>query len=243
MSNATNVIIIDDEPLARSLVKEFLIDHNHMEVVAECDDGFQGIKAIGEHRPDLVFLDVQMPKITGLEMLELLDEVPSVIFTTAYEEYAIKAFEANAVDYLLKPFSKARFDEAVARYQSRPKLSNTEVQKLMDAQPTNRIVIRDGGRIRILPLKAIIHLEADDDYVKITTQEGTFMKKATLKHYEDQLPDAQFVRIHRSFMVNVGYITRIDPYEKASHMAVLSSGGRLPVSKSGYQRLKEVLGI
>lgn len=241
--STTRAIIIDDEPLALELVKEFLQNHPDVEVVAECNDGFQGIKAIGEHQPDLVFLDVQMPKITGLEMLELLDEVPSVIFTTAFQEHAIKAFEANAVDYLLKPFSKERFDEAVARYRSRPKLSNTEVQKLMDAQPTNRIVIRDGGRIRILPLKDIIHLEADDDYVKIATQDGTFMKKVTLKQYEEQLPSTQFIRVHRSYMVNVSYITRIDPYEKTSHMAVLSTGGRLPVSKSGYQRLKEALGI
>lgn len=236
-------LIIDDEPLACQVVREFLGDYPQFEIVAECHDGFAGVKAIGEHQPELLFLDVQMPKINGFEMLELLDEIPSVIFTTAFEEFAIQAFEANAVDYLLKPFSKERFDRAITKYLEQPHKSRPEVDKLTRSQPLSRIVIRDGGRIRILPLKDIIVLEADDDYVKLRTADGSFMKKITLKHYEDQLPEDQFIRIHRSFMVNVGHITRIDPYEKTSHIAILKDGTRLPVSKTGYQKLKEVLGV
>ena len=236
-------IIIDDEPLAISVVKEYLSKHGHIQVVAECNDGFQGLKAIAEHDPDVIFLDVQMPKISGLEMLELLDEAPSVIFTTAFEEHAIKAFEANAVDYLLKPFNQERFDEAIQRLLARSGPERTEVQKLMADQPVNRIVLRDGGRIRILPLSEISVLEADDDYVKIRTRDASYLKKATLGYYEKSLPERQFVRVHRSFLLNVQFVTRIDPYEKTSHVAVLITGQKVPVSRSGYQRLKEVLGI
>lgn len=236
-------IIIDDEPLAISVIKEYLAAHPEIEVVAECHDGFQALKAIAEHEPDLLFLDVQMPKISGLEMLELLDEVPAVVFTTAFEEYAIKAFEANAVDYLLKPFSQERFGEAIQKLKQRQGAMHTEVQKLMSAQQVNRIVLRDSGRIRILPLTEVSVLEADDDYVKIKTKDGSFLKKATLTHYEANLPEKQFVRVHRSYLLNVQFITRIDPYEKSSHIAVLTTGERVPVSRSGYQRLKEALGI
>ncbi len=236
-------ILIDDEPLAISVVKEYLGNHEEVEVVAECNDGFQALKAIAEHKPDLLFLDVQMPKISGLELLELLDEVPMIIFTTAFEKHAIKAFEANAVDYLLKPFSQDRFDEAMNRLATRQGGQQMEVQRLMSTQQVNRIVLKDSGRIRILPLSEISVLEADDDYVKIKTKDGAFLKKATLSHYESSLPEKQFVRVHRSFLLNVQFITRIDPYEKTSHVAVLTSGERVPVSRSGYQRLKEVLGI
>lgn len=236
-------IIIDDEPLACQVIREFLDEHPSFEVVSICHDGFEGVKAITGHKPDLIFLDVQMPKINGFEMLELLDELPAVIFTTAFEEFAIQAFEANAVDYLLKPFSRERFDKAIAKYLEQPLKSTPEISKLTGNQSLNRIVIRDGGRIRILALRDISVLEADDDYVKIRVADGAFLKKVTLKHYEDQLPPDQFVRIHRSFIVNVGHITRIDPYEKSSHMAILKDGTRLPVSKAGYQRLKEVLGV
>lgn len=236
-------IIIDDEPLAISLVEEYLKKHPEIQVLGRFNDGFQGFKAINELNPDLVFLDVQMPKISGIEMLELLDELPSVIFTTAFEEYAIKAFEANAIDYLLKPFSQERFDSAIQRFKVRPENQSAEVAKLMHAQPTNRIVLKDNGRIRILALKDVDYLEADDDYVKIVCGKDSYLKKTTLKNYEQQLPSNVFVRIHRSSMVNISQITRIEPYEKTSHIAILKSGVRLPVSKSGYATLKNVLGI
>ena len=198
---------------------------------------------IQDLKPDLVFLDVQMPKISGLEMLELLDDLPSVVFTTAFEEHALKAFEANAVDYLLKPFSQERFDAAIERFKATQGHAKPQVEKLLNAQTVNRIVLKDNGQIRIIPLEDIITLEADDDYVKLVTTNGNFMKKVTLKHYEEHLPSDHFVRIHRSFMVNVKEVTRIEPYEKTSHLAITKSGLKLPVSKSGYVKLKEVLGI
>lgn len=234
------VIVIDDEPLACHLVKEYLAEYPQFEVVATCHDGFDGAKAITEHKPDLIFLDVQMPKINGFELLELLDEKPAVIFTTAFDAYAVQAFEASATDYLLKPYTKERFDRAIQKYLEKPAQN---IDRLIQNQKITRIVIRDGGRIRILPLKDVWVIEADDDYVKIKTADGAFLKKDTLKHYEEELPYDQFVRVHRTFMVNVSQISRIDPYEKTSHVAVLKNGDRIAVSKQGYLRLKEVLGI
>lgn len=238
-------IIIDDEPLSISVTKEYLQHHRDIEVVGECNDGFRALKMIAELKPDLIFLDVQMPKITGLEMLELIDadELPTIIFTTAFEEYALKAFENNAVDYLLKPYSQERFDQAMERLRSRPRMKQNDVQELASTQSSNRIVLRDNGQIRIIALKDIRFIEADDDYVKIHCSEGVFMKKVTLKYYENALPSELFLRVHRSTMVNVNFITRIEPYEKTSHLAILSTGEKLQVSKSGYQLLKEVLGI
>lgn len=238
-------LIIDDEPLACDLVHEYLNDFAEIEVVGRCHDGFQGMKAISEHRPDLIFLDVQMPKITGFEMLELLDEPPAVIFTTAFDEYAIKAFEANAVDYLLKPFSKERFDKAVQKFLSRPEVEKEKIQKVMETaapvQNQNRVVIKDGSKIRIIPIREVIRLEADDDYVKIYTEQGNFVKKKTLQHFEDTLSAEHFLRVHRSHLINITHITRIDPYEKNSHVALLKNGERISVSRGGYQKLKETL--
>jgi len=238
-------IIIDDEPLAISVTKEYLALHSDIEVIGECNDGFRALKMITDLKPDLIFLDVQMPKITGLEMLELIDEdeLPAIIFTTAFEEYAIKAFENNAVDYLLKPYSQERFDQAMVRLRNQPRMKQDDVQELSATQTSNRIVLRDNGQIKIIAHKDIRFLEADDDYVKIHCADGVFMKKITLKHYENVLPSELFIRIHRSFMANVNYITRIEPCEKTSHIAILTSGEKLQVSKSGYQLLKEVLGI
>ncbi|GAB5539427.1 MAG: LytTR family DNA-binding domain-containing protein [Salibacteraceae bacterium] len=235
-------IIIDDEPLAASIVREYL--HNHqVEVLAECRDGFDGAKQINELRPDLVFLDVQMPKITGFEMLEILDHIPHIVFTTAFEEHALKAFEANAVDYLLKPFSQKRFDEAMHRVHQKSGEDKNRVEGLASEQKLSRLVLRDEGKIRIVPNDEIYYLEADDDYTTIYTEQGRFVKKATLKRFENQFSEYDFVRVHRSFLVNVIHITRIEPYEKTSHLAILKSGAKVPVSRSGYARVKEVLGL
>jgi two-component system LytT family response regulator len=239
------VIIIDDEPLARGIVREYLQSFPEMEIVAECSDGFEGIKAIQQSAPDLVFLDVQMPKINGFEMLELLDEMPAVIFTTAFEEYALKAFESEAVDYLLKPFSKERFMKAIQRWQQQTAPDKQAVIQLaqQQAQQQNRIVVKDGSKIRIIPFAQIHYLESADDYVKIHTADGVFLKNKTMSFFESVLPADQFVRIHRSYLVQVSLITRIDPYEKESHLVVLRVGVKLPASRSGYTRLKEVLGL
>jgi two-component system LytT family response regulator len=243
-------ILIDDEPLARTLVKEYLQNHPSIEVVAECGDGFEGVKAIQQYQPDLLFLDVQMPKINGFEMLELVPKPPAVIFTTAFDEYAMKAFESHAVDYLLKPFSQERFDKAVDKFRSQTGVQQQvqATENLLQEEPVlhsqyKRIVVKLGGNIKIIPVPTIHYIEAADDYVKICTAEGSFLKNKTMGYYEKCLPQDQFVRTHRSYIVNIQEITRIDPYEKESHLAILKSGTRLPVSKTGYVRLKEVLGM
>lgn len=243
------VILIDDEPLARSVVREYLAQHPSMEVLSECGDGFEGVKAIQQHQPDLIFLDIQMPKITGFEMLELLEKPPAVIFTTAFDEFAIKAFEAHAVDYLLKPFNQERFDKAIAKWEEKqsdiPEKSTQDLLEAASLSPAQRqrIVVRNGSKIKIISVHDVWYLEAADDYVKIHTSEGYFLKNKTMTHFEQALDEQQFVRSHRSYIVNVQQITRIDPYEKDNHVAILRSGAKVPVSRSGYARLKEVLGL
>jgi len=243
------IVIIDDEPLARSVVKEYLQKHPHLEVIQECGDGFEGVKAIQQHQPDLIFLDIQMPKITGFEMLELIEQPPAVIFTTAFDEFAIKAFEAHAVDYLLKPFNQDRFDKALAKWnEQKTAVTEKATQELIESAALSpsqrqRIVVRNGSKIKIISVHDVFYLEAADDYVKIHTQEGYFLKNKTMAHFEQSLDAHLFVRSHRSYIVNVQQITRIDPYEKDNHVAVLRSGAKVPVSRSGYGKLKDVLGL
>ena len=241
-------VIIDDEPLARSIVKEYLSAQDQIDVVQECDDGFEGVKAIMHHKPHLVFLDIQMPKINGFEMLELLEEKPSVIFTTAFDEFAIKAFEAHAVDYLLKPFTKDRFEKALEKFFNQAPIQKKNTEELLQAvnhlpSQSERIVVKTAGKIKIIPIPEILFLEAADDYVKVHTKDGSYLKNKTMGFFENALPQDQFVRTHRSYILNVQEITRIDPYEKENHLAILRSGAKLPVSKSGYGKLKEVLGL
>ena len=243
----SKVIIIDDEPLARSIVKEYLMAYPDMEVVQECGDGFEGVKAISSLRPDLIFLDIQMPKINGFEMLELLDEPPGVIFTTAFDEYAMQAFEAHAVDYLLKPFSQDRFNKAVDKWKGQhPK--GTSIKPLMEdhvKQPEegNRVVVKSGSAIKILPLQEIFYIEAYDDYVKIHTRDGFYLKKKTMNYFEKAFSPKQFVRVHRSYIISLGQLTKIEVKEKDSHVAKMKDGVVIPMSKSGYAKLKEVLGL
>jgi two-component system LytT family response regulator len=206
------------------------------------------VKAIMQHKPHLIFLDIQMPKINGFEMLELLEEKPSVIFTTAFDEYAIKAFEAHAVDYLLKPFTKERFDKALDKFFSQAPVQKKNTEELLQSathlpSQSERIVVKTAGKIKIIPIPEILYLEAADDYVKIHTKEGAFLKNKTMGFFENTLPQDQFARVHRSYILNVQEITRIDPYEKENHLAILRSGARIPVSKNGYGKLKEVLGL
>jgi two-component system LytT family response regulator len=240
-----NTIIIDDEPLSRLVVREYLASYPHIHIVQECSNGFEGFKAIQEHKPGLIFLDIQMPKLTGFEMLELVDDPPQVIFTTAFDEYAIKAFEAHAIDYLLKPFTKERFDKAM---QKCLQTDNQHIPAVLEAATApaavgNRIVVKDKGNIRIIPLVQVQYLEAADDYVKIHTEEKVFLKKKTMQFFEDTMPQKEFIRTHRSYFVNAAFITRIDLYEKDTYSIVLKTGGRLPVSKAGYKKLKDELGI
>jgi len=244
----SKVILIDDEPLARSIINEYLQKHPELEIVAECNDGFEGVKAIQQHEPDLIFLDIQMPKINGFEMLELIDQSPSVIFTTAFDEFAIKAFEAHAIDYLLKPFSQERFDKAIQKWKEQKAGSKKNTEELLETasqspSQTQRIVVKNGSKIKIIPVQDVFYLEAADDYVKVHTQEGSFLKNKTMNHFEQTLDANLFVRTHRSYIVNIQQITRIDPYEKDNHIAILRSGGKVPVSRNGYVKLRSVLGL
>jgi two-component system, LytTR family, response regulator len=194
-------IIIDDEPLARDMIKEYLKAYPFIQIIAECGDGFEGVKAISQHQPDLIFLDIQMPKINGFEMLELLNPSPSVIFTTAFDEYAIKAFEAHAIDYLLKPYSKERFDKAIQKWKQHhnPAVENPALKELeeetlvISPEQQSRVVVKTGNNIRIIPMHEILYLQADDDYIKIHTKEGSFLKKKTISYFEKVMDSTQFV--------------------------------------------------
>jgi len=244
-------LIIDDEPLARMVVKEYLQNFKELELLQECNDGFEGLKAIQQYQPDLVFLDVQMPKINGFEMLELVEQPPAVIFTTAFDEYAIKAFETHAVDYLLKPFSKERFNKAVEKFLAaspqKPVAKQTEelLETAASQSPAQheRIVVKTGTKVKIIPVADVEYLMADDDYVSVITKEGSYLKNKTMSFFEQTLDARQFVRVHRSYIIAIQQITRIDPYEKDAHLAILRSGAKIPVSKTGYVKLKQVLGI
>jgi len=241
------VVLIDDEPLARQLIRNLLKSNEHFEVVHECADGFEGFKAIQEHQPHLLFLDVQMPRLNGFEMLELLDTTPSVIFCTAFDEYAMKAFETHAIDYLLKPVTKERFEKALEKY-----LSQAGSDTKLDAEALasenvyegyqNRIVVKDNGVIRIIAASEILYIEANDDYIKIFTKDGQFLKKSTLTRIEKSFDGGAFIRVHRSYIIPVAQLVRIEPYEKGSHIALLHSGAKVPVSKSGMDKLKSTLG-
>lgn len=241
-------IIIDDEPLARMIIQEYLQKQEGIEVVAECGDGFEGAKAIQQFKPDLVFLDIQMPKLTGFEMLEIIDELPHIIFTTAFEEYALKAFEKNAVDYLLKPISEDRFNQAIQKFYS---LYNTQqkqesinaLKQDLEEETLERIVVKNGTQIKLIPVQQIIFLEAYDDYVKIHTKDGMYLKNKTMSSFEKQLDPKQFVRVHRSYIIKIDQLSKIEPMEKDSYKAILLNGEKVSISKSGYARLKQTIGL
>lgn len=236
--------IVDDEPLAREVVKKHLQKHPDIVLVGEANDGFEALKLIPEAKPDLLFLDIQMPKINGFELLELLTESPSVIFTTAFDEFALKAFEVNALDYLLKPFSEDRFDTAVSKKRNSELISDFKRDiPLQIIHEQNRIVVKDGTEIKIIPIDDVDYIEAYDDYVKIYQGKKYILKKQTMNHFEQVLPKDQFVRIHRSYILNVNQLTKIESYEKNSYVAILKSGTSIPISRSSYSDLKARLGL
>lgn len=242
------VIIIDDEPLAQSIVVHYLSFYPNIEVVARCNDGFEGVKAIMQHQPDLIFLDIQMPKITGFEMLELIENRPKVIFTTAFDEYALKAFDQNAIDYLLKPFSQERFDKAMQKCLANndKTLPVNTLEPLLNTSNNEletRVVVKHQGNIKIIQTVDILYLEAYDDYVKIHTAENVFVKKKTMSYFEQAFNPKQFVRVHRSFIVQVNQINKMEPSDKETMVAILKNGTKIPLSKTGYPKLKAVLGI
>ncbi|MBL7812418.1 MAG: LytTR family transcriptional regulator DNA-binding domain-containing protein [Bacteroidetes bacterium] len=235
-------IIIDDEEPARELIKEYLASWADLSVVAECADGFDGIKAIQKHNPFVIFLDIQMPKINGFEMLELLTHSPIVIFTTAYDEFALKAFEASAADYLLKPFSKQRFDLAIQKILQLPVPAEHNTLTTITnkhEEESVRIVLQHQGEIRIIPVPSVLCIEAWDDYVKIHSTEGVFVKKQSLTYYEKTLSEQQFVRVHRSFLVQMAAISAIEAGQNDGKELRLRNGMHIPASRSGYRLLKE----
>ena len=249
MSSKLKVLIIDDEKLAINVVKGYLENHDDVQLVGECRNGFDGMKAIAELNPDLVFLDIQMPKINGFEMLEIIDNPPIIIFTTAFDQYALKAFEVNATDYLLKPFSQERFDEAFNKAKELINNKSASVEKVQKLEKYNdenveeleRIVVKQGSKIVLVGVKDIKYLEAQDDYVQINSSKGKFLKQKTMKFFEENLPSKDFIRIHRSYIAKISEIKQIELLEKESYIVKLQDDSSLPVSKSGYAKLKEIL--
>lgn len=239
-------LLVDDEELARHVIRELLQPHAEIEIAAECANGFEAVKAFAEHKPDLIFLDVQMPKLTGFDVLELIGDDVSVIFVTAYDQYAMRAFEVHAVDYLLKPIGKERFEAALERAKSRLGEKLPSAQKLADAarppeQFLERVVVKDGTRVTLIPVAKLDYVEAQDDYVALASQGKKHLKQQTIAGLEASLDPKFFVRIHRSYIVNLERVARIEPYGKDSRLAILSDGTRLPVSRTGYARLQSLL--
>ena len=244
------IVVVDDEPLARAVVREYAGGDPTIEIVAECANGFEAVKAVSELKPDLVLLAVQMPKLDGFEVLELLGRDQPVVFITAYDQYALRAFEVHAIDYLLKPYSAERFQDAIGRarerLRSRAAASATPVEDLVrDAKPktghAERVLIRDGANVHVLPVDKIDYVEAQDDYVAFKSEGKQYLKDQTLASVEGTLDPARFVRVHRSFILNIDRIAKVELYAKDSRMAILRDGTRLPVSRAGYARLSQLL--
>ena len=243
------VLIIEDEEPAREILKNFIADFSNLTIIGQYSDGFSGAKAINELKPDLVFLDIQMPKLTGFEVLEIIEHKPSIIFTTAYDEFAIKAFEMNAVDYLLKPFSRERFCQAVSKAEEKCKSNQSDEIKIKllshsvekKSELLDRVAIKSGNKIHVVPIDQIFFIAAEGDYVMVHSKEGKFLKEKTMKYFESHLDSKFFVRIHRSFIVNVNEIARIEHYDKESYMVILNNNTQLKASTSGYKLLKELI--
>ncbi len=239
-------VIVDDEELARKLLRELLETHPEIQVLAECANGFEAVKAVAELKPDLLFLDIQMPKLDGFEVLELIGADIAVIFVTAYDTYAMRAFEVHAVDYLLKPFSGPRFEAALERAKSRLGQKMASVAELAaaarrPAQYLERIAVRDGTKVHIIPIAKLDYVEAQDDYVALSSAGVKHLKQQTIASLEAGLDPSRFVRVHRSYIVNLERVVKIEPYSKESRVAILRDGTQLPVSRAGYARLKALL--
>jgi two-component system LytT family response regulator len=243
-------VIVDDEELARQVLREFVAAHSEIEIIAECANGFEAVKIVTEQKPDLMFLDIQMPKLDGFEVLELIGRDTAVVFVTAYDSYAIKAFEVHAVDYLLKPFGADRFEASLKRAKERlagklpeaaPSATDLAVAARPPAQFLDRIAVRDGTRVFIIPIAKLEYAEAQDDYVALAAEGKKHLKQQTISSLESALDPQRFMRIHRSYIVNLERVARVEPYGKDSHVAVLASGIQLPVSRAGYARLRAFL--
>ncbi|PLY43341.1 DNA-binding response regulator [Janthinobacterium sp. ROICE36] len=240
------VAIVDDELLARSVLREYLARHDDLDIVAECANGFDAVKAIAELEPELVFLDIQMPRLDGFEVAELIGAKAKLIFVTAYDQYALKAFECHALDYLLKPFSEQCFEQALAHARanrSTPETVRTAAREAAArAAPLDRVLIRDGAKVHVIASARIDYIEAQDDYISIRSEGKSYLKSQTLAQLETQLDPAKFLRVHRSYLLNIDGIRRIEAATRDSHVAILRDDTRIPVSKAGYQKLKLLVG-
>lgn len=244
--SAIRAVIVDDEPLSRELIAEYLAGEPDVEVVARCENGFEAVKAVTRHDPDLLLLDIQMPKLDGFEVLELLDREPIVVFITAHDEYALRAFEAHALDYLLKPVGEDRFRQVMARVRERLHgAARTPLAPLaaeVKKRPLERVLVRmEEGRIEIVPVARIDYLEAQDDWIVIASGTARLRKQQPLGEIENELDPRRFVRIHRSYILNLDRLQRVELYAKDSRVAILRDGTKLPLSRSGYARLRELL--
>jgi two-component system LytT family response regulator len=242
-------VIADDEELARRVLREYLEKEPGLEIVAECANGFDAVKAVGQHNPDVLFLDVQMPKLDGFEVLELIDPQVAVVFVTAFDQYAMRAFDAAAVDYLLKPFGENRFRIALEKIKRRkgelrPAELSTELKNAVRpaGEYLERIVVKDGARVHVIPAGKLDYAEAQDDYVALRSEGKTWLKQQTIASLESALHPKRFVRIHRGYLVNIERITRIEPNTKDTWIAVLTDGTRIPVSRGGYARFNSLIG-
>ena len=241
------IAVVDDEELARRVVLEYLDGVEDVEIVAECSNGFEAVKAVADLKPDLLLLDVQMPKLNGFEVLELVGRDQPVVFVTAFDDYALKAFEVHAVDYLLKPFEKDRLIEALSRARTRiarrePPTAAVKMAADVRPKPLDRVLVRDGGKVHIIPVGRIDYIQAQDDYVCIHADGRELLKEQTLAELEGSLDPSRFVRIHRSYLLNIDRLARMEPATKDTRVAILKDGRELPISRSGYQRLDELLG-
>ena len=241
-------VIVDDEAPARALLREYLQAHPGVEIVAECANGFEAVKAAADLKPDVVFLDIQMPKLTGLEVLDLIDRSIAVVFITAYDEYALKAFEVHAVDYLLKPYAPERLAEALERARQRlarksaaPPAAALQAAARPPGTFLERILVKDGAKVHVIPIDRLDYVEAQDDYLSFHTEGHAYLKQQTMAEIEAGLDPRRFVRVHRSYILNLERLARLDLYAKDSYVAILTDGSRLPVSRAGHARLKELL--
>lgn len=245
-----SAVIVDDEPLARDIVKRYASAIEGLNIVAECSDGFDALRQIQTLKPDLLFLDIQMPKLDGFELLEVLEYNPAIIFATAFDQFAIKAFEMNAIDYLLKPFSKDRFESAVQKAIQRITAEKSNISQTLETLKESvqesrgtldRIVTRLGSKVTVIPTDRIWYIESADDYVMIYSELGNHLKEKTMKYFEEHLPANNFVRIHRGSIINLAQIAAIDPYTKDTHLVTLKCGAKLRASAEGYKRLRALL--
>ncbi|HKA35466.1 MAG TPA: response regulator [Thermoanaerobaculia bacterium] len=247
MAAVTRVLIVDDEDPARAVLREMLGGVPHVEIVGESSNGFDAVRAASELKPDCVFLDIQMPRLDGFEVMELLDPSIAVVFVTAYDQYAVKAFDVHAVDYVLKPFSETRLGEALARARARLESGRRQDAAAIAAatrppgQFASRIVVRDGPNIRVIPVEKLDLAEARDDLVVLKSEGKTFSKAQTLAALVSSLDPSRFLRVHRSYVINLDRLRQVELYAKNSHVAILADGSRIPISREGHARLKEFL--